>query len=165
MIFICDEGVEHIVNADWAKQFAKVGLSEKLTVGTLFKELSQKFSLYCIRKHYIHAGAYLEGDKLVGLNAEIHKQWQGLIGAERVALLDDPKRVVDVILGLLAAETGKMDFFTKEITVRQTKDQVKTVMKSMASIAKKGADKSVHTGNSIIKRPKNASKKSKDSLL
>lgn len=165
LIFICDEGVEHLVNPDRALTCAKVELSEKLTTGALFKELAQKYSVYCIRKHYMHSGAYLDGDKRVGLNATIHKQWEDLIGEERVALLDDPKRVVDVILGLLAAETGKMDFFTKEINHRQTKDQVKTVFKAMASVAKKGTDPSVHTGKSIAKRPTNVSKKSKDSLL
>lgn len=164
LIFICDEGVSPEVNAEEARNFAKVELTERTKTGAVFKELAQKYSVYCIRKHYGNGRDAVDGDKLVGLNATFHEQWQKLIGAERVALLDDPKRVVDVILGLLAVETGKMDFFTKEITVRQTKDQVKTVFKAMDSIAKKTA-KSVHTGNSIVKRPKGGKTKSTDSLL
>ena len=149
LIFICDEGVYPNVNKTWAKQYARVELVEKLSSKQLFEELQTKYSVYVIRKHY---GNGISGDSMTGTNAVIHKQWEKLVDAERIAVLNDPQRVVDVILGLLAHETEKVDFFKKELEWRQTPDQVKTVYQSMVSVGKK---KSVDPiGKSLIKRPK-----------
>lgn len=136
LIFICDEGVYPNIDRAWAKKFANVDLEKAQSATSLFDQLKTKYSVYCIRKHYENAGPALDGDKLIGSNFHIHQQWEKLLGADQVVILNDPARVVDVILGLLAHETGKMDFFKKEITFRQKPEQVKTVMKTMASLAK-----------------------------
>jgi hypothetical protein len=160
LIYVCDEGIYSKVNADWAKKFAKVAGAGGLTREKLFEELQTKYSVYVIRKHYCNG---VSGDKMTGSNLAIHKQWESLVGADRMAILNDPKRVVDVILGLLAHETGKVDFFKKEIEWRQTPDQVKTVYKSMVSVGKKPKKSS---GHSIMKRSETASKsKSSNSLI
>jgi hypothetical protein len=153
LIFICDEGVYSNVQKTWAKKFAKVDIDKKLTRKQLFEELQTKFSVYVIRKHYQHG---ISGDKMTGNNLKIHKQWEGLVGEGRIAILNDPKRVVDVILGLLAHESDKVDFFKKEIEFRQKPDQVKTVYKSMVSIGRRGKT----PGHSIVKRPDTNTKNS-----
>lgn len=121
-IFICDEGIMTSANpgswtntdgdGDWKKWFG---------------ELSQKFSVYCIRKNY-H-----------GSDTEIHRQWVDTLGEGRVVRLQDPNRVVDVIFGLLAKETGRIEYFEDELAERQGKDsdgdeKIAIVMKSLHSV-------------------------------
>jgi len=162
LVFVCDEGIYPTVNKTWALNYAKVDLEkEKLSRKQLFEELQTKYSVYVIRKHYQNG---VSGDKMIGNNLKIHKQWEGLVGADRMAVLNDPQRVVDVILGLLAHETEKVDFFKKELEWRQTPAQVKTVYKSMVSVGKKPSKEP--TGKSIIKRPKTVGKsKGSQSLI
>lgn len=163
LVFICDEGVYPKVDKEWAKQYAGVEIKEEMTAKELFSELKRKFSVYCIRKHY-EDGVFLDGDKMVGNNLKIQKQWVSLIGEDHIVVLTEARRVVDVILGLLATETDKMDFFEKEIGERQTKDQVKTVMKTMVTVGKghKTVDK---TGKSLTKRPDGTKTKVSKSLV
>ncbi|HIH24302.1 TPA: VWA domain-containing protein [Candidatus Woesearchaeota archaeon] len=146
MIFICDEGIYPQVDANWAKDYAKVDIDKKMKTDALFEELKNKYSVYCIRKHY---GDH-SGDKMQGADLAVHKQWERYVGAERIAMLDDPRRVVDVIFGLLAYETNKMDFFKKELSFRQTPAQVEAVMKSMLTVGKPQA--MLPAAKSVLKR-------------
>ena len=158
LIFICDEHVYEKVNVEDAKIFANVELESSITDKQLFDELKNKFSVYCIRKHYQDG---VDGDKMIGRNLEIQRQWVRLIGEDRIAVLNEPRRVVDVILGLLAVETNREDFFAKELKGRQTPDQVKSVMKTMVTVGN-GHTKSVNkTGKSLTKRPDIKTKVSK----
>ena len=160
LIFICDEGIYSRVSKDWAQTHAKVTLDKEVTCKELFEELQTKYSVYVIRKHY---NDQVSGDKMTGANLRIHQQWQNLVGEDRIAILNEPRRVVDVILGLLAHETGKEAFFKKELEWRQKPDQVKTVYKSMVSIGK-DSDKG-GSGHSIMKRPEDGKTKNSSSLI
>ena len=121
-IFICDEGIMTSTDpggwtntdgdGDWKKWFGA---------------LCQKFSVYCIRKNY--------GSR----DRAVHDQWIEALGEDRVVRLQDPNRVVDVIFGLLAKETGRIDYFEDELTDRQGKDddgdeKIAIVMKSLHSV-------------------------------
>jgi len=150
LIFICDEGVYPNTDKNWAGRFAKVKQERMITDTELFRQLTEKFSVYCIRKHYENG---LVNDKMTGSNLRIHQQWEKLVGADRIAMLQDPARVADLILGLLAVETDKMDFFKKEIEWRQKPEQVNTVMRSMVSVKKLANKPVVNSGLSIAKRP------------
>lgn len=167
LIFVSDEGVYPLVDKTWAKQWAKSDLDGKMTAKQLFDKLQEKFSVYCIRKHY----GYTSNDGLMtGSDLRIHRQWEDLVGSDRIAILQDPARVVDVMLGLLANETDKQDFFKKELTHRQRPDQVKEVMASMISIGKIcGTDgrpsMDAAKGLSVAKRPDNSVSKNSKSLL
>jgi hypothetical protein len=65
---------------------------------------------------------------------EIRDRWVELLGADRVVDLPEAGRVVDVIFGILANETGRFADFKEEIEGRQTPEQVATVYKSLKSI-------------------------------
>ena len=81
------------------------------------------------------------------------------MGEDHVVELPDAKRVVDVIFGILARETGRIEYFREEIEGRQDPDQVKTVYKSLATIHKlPAAGKPVDRGNSILKLPEGKAK-------
>ena len=57
-----------------------------------------------------------------------------MLGTDRVVGLPDASRVVDVIFGILARETDRIEYFREELEGRQRPDQVKTVMKSLETV-------------------------------
>lgn len=164
LIFICDEGVYPTVDKEWAKTYAGVELKEEMSAKELFDELKRKFSVYCVRKHY-EDGKFLDGEKMCGNNLKIQRQWVGLLGEDRIAVLTEARRIVDVILGILAVETGKEDFFEKEIKERQTDDQVKSVMKTMVTVGKGHTKVDKTSGKSLTKRPDHAKTKVSKKLV
>lgn len=126
VIFIGDEMAYDQVSVTEAKNHAKVKLARATTTKAIFKALKDGFSPYLILKQY-RAGQST-------INREIEQYWVKLLGKERLAYLDDPNRVVDVIFGILAKEAGMEDYFRSEIQGRQTKAQVKTVYKALDTI-------------------------------
>jgi len=121
LIYICDEFFHKTVNPAYAKD-VHVNLDDKLPTKKVFEELRQKFAVYAIRKPY-----GMEDPKII-------KQWAEVLGDDHMAELPSADRVVDVIFGILAKETGKIDYFKEEIEDRQNKNQVDTVYKSLKTI-------------------------------
>lgn len=145
-IFIGDEGVYDSIDNNQAEQWAHLSVNERLTTKQVVDELMQKYSVYLIRKLY-DCGS---GEDSMSYNdKEIQKQWGDLLGINRVAILPQPERVVDVILGIVANDTGMISYFDKELTQRQNLDQVKTVRKTLKSITQ---HKALPKGQSIMAR-------------
>lgn len=133
-IFITDEMSWDSVPPDQAKEFAYVAIEKRMTAREIFDALSRKFSVYVILKPY-NVGS---GDD-DGTNKEVRNSWVKLLGADRVAALPDPSRVVDTIFGILAKETGRIEYFREELEQRQLPDKdgkakVATVYKSLKTI-------------------------------
>lgn len=128
-IFIGDEGLYDSVDKDQAKEWARTNIEGRLTTKQVIDQLKSKYAVYLVRKPY-----HDSGDSMSSEDKTIKKQWETLLGEDHVALLPDPKRVVDVIFGILAKETDRVKYFEKELTGRQTPEQVKAVMKSLHSI-------------------------------
>ncbi len=141
-IFIADEAPYTSVNRDQAAEYAKVDLPRNLPTSDVFRELKEKFSVYVILKRYDGSEREIRA---------IYDAWESLVGADHIAHLDDPNRVVDVIFGIFAKETGKIKDFVKEIEGRQTSAQVKTVYTALRTIHGTGATNPTAT-------PKGASK-------
>ena len=136
-IFIGDEGVYDPDFSPNAATIAQTKVDGRSNPKSTFGALCQKFSVYCIRKQY---GSIAE--------AKIHKQWQELLGADHVINLQAAERVVDVIFGILARETGRIEYFEDELEDRQGKDKdgdekIAIVLKSLHSIHKTGKAASV----------------------
>jgi hypothetical protein len=128
-IFIGDEGLYDQLPGELAENYAKAE-NERFSLDRIMGELKEKFSVYVIRKPY---GSYT-GNAVGAAEERIQKQWEDQLGADHVCSLPDASRVVDVIFGILAKETGKVDYFRKEIADRQEKDKVDVVMKSLNTI-------------------------------
>lgn len=140
-IFIGDEAPYDVVNRQQARTWAKVNLSTKMNSEEAISELKNKFSVYLIRKPYrksIASGIGVE-DQL------IQQQWESYLGEDHIAVLPDPNRVVDIIFGILAKETSRVDYFREEIEQRQIKAEditdkiagkrkVEAVYRALASI-------------------------------
>jgi len=119
LIYVCDEGFHDRVEA---RQAAWAHIDTKgLAVSTsdIMAELVKKFSVYVIRKPYPRA------------ERSVHRQWTQFLGEDRVFMLEDPKRVLDMIFGCLGLEMDMMDYFHKEMTGRQTPEQCKTVFTAL----------------------------------
>ncbi len=119
MIFIGDEGLHDYVEARHAKWAHIETQGSRVSTDDIMKELTTRYSVYIVRKPYPSA------------EAQVNRQWTRYLGAERVFLLEAPGRILDMIFGILAIETGKMAYFEDEITGRQTPEQCATVFTSL----------------------------------
>lgn len=150
MIFIGDEQCYDYVDQQQAENLCGTKLEKRLSIEALFKKLTDKYSVYLIRKVYRDTGdnSISENDK------EITAHWAKLLGKDHIANLPEAGRVVDVIFGILAKETERIAYFEHELEDRQTDDQVKTVYKSLATIHKITDDtrKKIGTGKSVMRK-------------
>lgn len=140
MIFICDEGIYNFVDHEKAEKYCGVKLDKHLANVDLFAELKKKFSVYAIRKPYGCDG--FENNLRHRMDVAIEEQWADMIGADHIVDLPEASRVVDVIFGILASETNRLDYFDQELQDRQGKDKdgnhkINVVQKSLLSIRQK----------------------------
>lgn len=162
LIFIGDEGVYPDTIASQAKACAKIeGMKESLTMDEVFTELKKKFDVYIVRKTYLRETEH-----------KIRGQWVYLLGEDHVAPLDDAARVVDVIFGIFAKVTGKIDDFKKELAERQGKDKggdkkIETTLKALNTIHRDAgkSTKKLTSGTKSITRRRGPAGKTSKSLL
>ena len=125
MFFTGDEGFYTKVNSDHVKKHIGDSLKSDLKSTDVFKELTTKFDTYIFRKQY---GC--------GLDEKIEKQWKGVLGDEKVLSIDHPERIVDCIIGVIAASADGFDEYSKLLSKHQTPEQVSQVMKTLRRIGR-----------------------------
>ena len=140
LIFISDEHFHKFIEKSFAKT-AHIDIEKKMDVKAIFEELREKFAVYVIRKPYS------------GHDDAINKEWAEVLGDDHIAHLPSADRVVDVIFGILAKETNKIDYFKTEIEGRQRLDQVNTVYKSLKTIHALPAEVKDSGGKSVFRNP------------
>jgi hypothetical protein len=140
LIFIADEHFHDTIGSGLAK-VAHVDLKKQITTKEVFEQLREKFAVYVIRKPY------------AGEDKEIEKEWAEVLGDDHIAALPSADRVVDVIFGILAKETNKIDYFKQEIAGRQRPDQIDTVYKSLKTIHALPAEVKDSGGKSVFRNP------------
>lgn len=152
-IFIGDEMPKALVSPTQAKNVAKVDIKANISAEDIFRDVAEKYSVYLIQKPYSDSPSRHD-------YPEIAKRWNTLLKEERIADLADPNRVVDVIFGILAAETGRIGYFKKELEDRQTDAQVDTVYRALATIHKTKALKASNakTSKSTFHKPPKGTK-------
>lgn len=159
LIIIGDEMPYDLITRADADTHAKVKMEEtRLSAGQIFKELMARYSVYLILKPY--GGESLAGDVMGSVTRQVHAHWEKILGAERIALLPDPNRVVDVIFGILAKEADKIDYFRREFEERQ-KDRPEyfgMVYKSLDTIHAGAPKKPSGPGKSTMHRPSGGKK-------
>lgn len=136
-ILITDEKPYGHVSVEEAKDLAKVIIEHPANIEEVFKELVDRYAVYVILKPY--GSERLSGDDLPSTTRGVYAVWEKLLGADHIALLPDPNRVVDVIFGILAKESGRIEYFRKELEARQLPDKggkakVETVYKSLKTV-------------------------------
>lgn len=150
-IFIGDEGLYDSVSPDQAKDWARTSVEGRMTSKAVLDELKKKFSVYLVRKPYNMS----RRDGMSSTDERIHSQWAKYLGEDHIAILPEAGRVVDVIFGIMAKETSRVDYFKDELKGRQRPDQIRKVLKSLNTIHEiKGARsiRKLRSGMSITKR-------------
>lgn len=148
LIIVGDEAPYHSVNENQARTLLGIDLRKPLSTAELFEELKEKYAVYLIRKPYTP----IPGDSMSVSDKQIYKVWSRLIGEDHIAILPEAERVVDVIFGLFAQETDRVDYFKDEIEHRQIDDdrKVSTTYKALKTVHALPAAGG-HSGKSITK--------------
>jgi hypothetical protein len=123
-IILGDEAPWEEVPAEVSKYYQ---FKETVSAQTAFQKLHHTCDVFLIRKPYYGFG---DADKpmidIWNTTAQIPK--------ERIMNIKDPKRVVDVILGILGILTGKAELFETELVERQSPDQINEVLNSLHNL-------------------------------
>ena len=159
IIFIGDEEPYDTISKDHAADLCGVKTEKTLTTKSVFDKLKDKMAVYFIQKSY---GAGSTANHVSEDDRSTHTAWAKFVGDDHIAVLPSADRVVDVIFGILAKETGRIAYFEQELEDRQLKDaggdkKVDMVYKSLVTIHKipehvrdvtKGTGKSVMSDGS-----------------
>jgi hypothetical protein len=141
LVFIGDESPYPNLSSS---QLAALGVTaESMTTEELFKQLNEVYDVYLIHKPYSHYATS-------PVTQEVKASWLPLLPPEHIVPLDQPERVVDVLFGILAAATGKVDDFKQELTDRQTPQQVVKVFTSLSGLYSTVAPRSLGSGKSTM---------------
>lgn len=159
VIFIGDEMPYETIDRDQAENFAYTKIQGRLSTKEVFENLKKKFAVYAIVKPY-GSGSSDENDA----SKRVYNAWCRLLGEDHVASLPQPQRVVDVIFGIFAKETNRIDYFREEIEGRQKPEQIETAYKALTTIHKIGSKgkslPKLGTGKSVM-HTKSMGKKTK----
>lgn len=122
-MFICgDEGFYPLVSQTQVQKY--FGTRPQITDSkALFRRLDEKFKVFLLHKKY-----GIERDDM-----RIVQQWREVL-EEKVLMLDDPKAVIDVMLGAIAltSKTRDMDSYLADMSERgQTAERRREVRKSL----------------------------------
>jgi hypothetical protein len=122
-ILICDAPPHDELRPSEIEQYTGDKVQSDLNSAEMIRRLASKFSLYVVLKDFS------SGD-------DTTKYWQNLLGRERVLPFDEPRDIVEVLIGIIAAEAGAFEDFRGRMTERHTDkpDRVTRVMKSLRTV-------------------------------
>ncbi|HJX05475.1 MAG TPA: hypothetical protein VJ461_02100 [Candidatus Nanoarchaeia archaeon] len=119
LILMGDEAFYNKVDPKQAKHYLGDGLQAQLDSIEMWKKLDERFNIYLLRKSY------------PGYDDKIKAQWAEAIGHQKIVPVTDPKRVVDVAMGLVARSWGYFSDFKTSLSARQEEPEIKKVMESI----------------------------------
>ncbi|MBP7554408.1 MAG: hypothetical protein KA885_13360 [Spirochaetes bacterium] len=122
-IILGDEPLFKFVPEEVADFYKLSEGAKKVSTKKVFDDLRNVCDVFLVRKPYYG----------FGMDEPVMKNWEefGGFDRERILNIQDPKRVVDVILGIFGVLTNKIDTFEEELTSRQNKNQVSEVLNSL----------------------------------
>ncbi len=123
LIIMGDEAFYDKISKAMVEHFIGDKLQDDIDSKTVWDSLGKKFNVYLLHKEY------------GGLDKEIVQQWSDALGVQKVIPVTDPTRVVDVAMGIVARSWGNFDDFSKNLSARQDKTGVGTVMKSLKYVS------------------------------
>ncbi len=164
-IFTGDEGFREKISANEQREYFGPGEYQDVTAKEIFAELLKKFkgNVFLIHRQYRS-----------GNDERIVRQWQGVLGKERVLFLKSDVAVADVWLGIVAIMSGSrtLDEYCQDMRTRVNKNtgksdpqpegriaEVRETLQPILAIApakKKAASKSAAA--TTVKSPSSTSK-------
>ena len=142
LIFVGDEGFYSKINRQHIKDLIGDDKKTDLIAKNVFKKLTEKFNVYILRLSY--------GEPGNDVDKRIHKAWESVLGEKKVILMPEPRRVVDTILGLIAAEVDQFEKFKERIEIRQTPKQVKEVYSALNGVETETKKKYVYEFQALM---------------
>jgi len=124
VIILGDEAPFPQLPPNVAKFYGLTTRNQDVPSEKIFDLLQKKCNVYLIRKPYD------------GQDKEIVDIWKniGHMNPEKISTIKDPRRVVDVILGILSIIAGKIDMFQQELASRQESHQIIEVNAALKNI-------------------------------
>ncbi len=123
LIIMGDEGFYPQISPEQVKHYLGDTLQAPLDSKAAWQKLANRFDLYLLRKSYS------------GLDEQISAQWAEAIGKQRIIPVEDPMRIVDVAMGLVARKWGKFGDFKDNLAARQDAANIDKVMTSLRAAA------------------------------
>jgi len=155
-IIITDESLYETINQEDAKIHAKVDIEARIKTKDVFDELKRRYAVYLVRKPYSPTGT----DGISSTDKGIVNEWLQYVDEEHIVTLPNEERVLDIIFGILAKETDRIEYFRDELKDRQLKDKggdkkVEVALKALETIHKIEAvdpdRKLLKSGRSVMK--------------
>ena len=131
LIIAGDEGFYDDISKSEVKGVIGDTLKEDLKTADVIEKLVKAYDVFVLRPE--PAGSYSASDY-----AGVHKQWQEVLGPQRVMRMEDPKRLVDCIIGICAYASDNFDVGKALLERRQTPEQVKQVLEALHPLLKEG---------------------------
>jgi hypothetical protein len=155
IIFIGDELTYDTISRDNAENLCGIKTEKPIVTSDVFKKLKEKMAVYFIQKSYGSGSG--SGNTISERDRSAHSSWAKLVGEDHIAVLPSADRVVDVIFGILAKETGRIAYFENELEDRQLADKdgkskVDMVYKSLVTIHKIPEAAHAVGGKSVIRK-------------
>ncbi len=111
-VIVTDEPYPEVIDPEHAMRWLGITLQAPTPLRKVVDSLRTRgWSVWCVQKPY---GSY-PSDPTTQATRD---KWKKLLGNERVVDLDDARRVVDVIIGIVALAAGKFDAFTADLRSR-----------------------------------------------
>jgi len=158
-IIITDESLYETINKDDAKTHAKVDAESRISTKDVFDELKRRFAVYLVRKPY-QASA---GDSISSTDRRIMNEWLQVLDEEHIVTLPNEERVLDIIFGILANETDRVEYFRDELKDRQLKDKggakkVEIALKALTTIHKEVGSGDADPDRKLLRSGKSVTK-------
>lgn len=127
-IFILDAPNHQELKPEAVQRFVGDTVNGPLNSARLIRELAKKFIVYVVLKDFRQG-------------SPTTRHWQNLVGAPNVLPFEEPRDIVEVLIGIVAAETGAFEDFKSRASERHADkpDRIVRVMVSLKSVSLKHA--------------------------
>jgi hypothetical protein len=123
MIIVGDEGFYEDIRASEVKKHTGDVLHRDLKTREVIKDLTNKFDVYMLRPEMSYDSTTY---------ANVHKQWQDVLGTERVLKVEgDYQRIVDCFIGICGFAADNFSEAEAMLKRRQTPSQVSEVLATL----------------------------------
>jgi hypothetical protein len=122
LIIAGDEGFYEELPADFIRDFTGDNRKKDVNSTRTIEELASRFDTFILRP---------EENYSASVYANIHKQWQDVLGPQRVLRMNNPQRLVDCVIGICSYAADNFEEGVKILERRQTPQQVKQVLETL----------------------------------
>jgi hypothetical protein len=127
-----DEGFYSTVSPEDVRTHIGDSISIPLGANSVMRDLAKRFDVYILRPEPTYSPS---------MYADIHKQWETVLGPEKVLRMDDPRRLVDTIIAINGYATNHWKQSKELLERRQSADQVDQVVKTLHPLLAAGGKK------------------------